>query len=86
MVLVVEVSMEKESIFPISMQFSIRFLDGYGEPLREIPFRYTVKHARHWGLLKKAYLYNGTRRLSTDGVIGPLSNISVQVLRTCPLV
>lgn len=86
MVLVVEVSVKKESIFPISMQFSIRFLDGYGEPLREIPFRYTVKHARHWGLLKKSYLHNGTRQLSTptnahfDDYAGVMANIALNYL------
>lgn len=79
-------SVDKESIFPISMQLWIRFLNGHGELLREIPFRYTVKHARHWGLLKKAFRHNGARRLPTptnahfNRYAGVMANIALNYL------
>jgi hypothetical protein len=78
--------MTQENIFPVSVQFWIRFVDGDGALLREIPFKYTVKHARHWGLLKRAYRYNGTRRIPSltnkhfDRYAGVITNIALNCL------
>ncbi len=57
--------MVKESVFPVNVQLWVRFLDGDGALLRDMPFRYTVKHARHWGLLKKSLRYTGRRSMSS---------------------
>jgi hypothetical protein len=78
--------MAQENIFPVKVQFWVRFVDGDGVLLREIPFKYTVKHARHWGLLKKAYRYNGTRRVPSltnkhfDRYAGVIANIALNCL------
>jgi hypothetical protein len=78
--------MAQENIFPVNVQLWIRFVDGDGTLLREIPFRYTVKHARHWGLLKRAYRYNGTRRVPSltnkhfDRYAGVMANIALNCL------
>jgi hypothetical protein len=78
--------MVQENIFPVSVQFWVRFLDGDGALLREIPFKYTVKHARHWGLLKRSYRYNGTRRVPSltnkhfDRYAGVIANIVLNFL------
>jgi hypothetical protein len=78
--------MHSESIFPVSMQLWVRFTDVENTLLREIPFRYTVKSAKHWGLLKKAFRHNGARRLTTptnshfDKYAGVIANIVLQCL------
>jgi hypothetical protein len=72
--------MNKENIFPVSAQVWVRFIYD-GAILRDIPFKYTVKHAKHWGLMRKAFRYNGTRRLATpinahfDRYAGVMANI-----------
>jgi hypothetical protein len=50
-----------ESIFPVKVELRIVMTDGRGNLIRELPFRYTVKSAKHWGMLKLAYRTNGTR-------------------------
>jgi hypothetical protein len=61
----VEETMTQKNIFPVNVQLWVEFFDQNGHLLRTVPFRYTVKHARHWGLLKKAFQHNGTRRVSS---------------------
>ncbi len=57
--------MKEKDIFPVSVQLWVRFLSDNGTLLHKLPFRYTVKHAKHWGLLKKAYQSNGVRHVSS---------------------
>jgi hypothetical protein len=54
-----------ESVFPAKVELRIVMTDGRGNLIRELPFRYTVKSAKHWGLLKLAYRTNGTRFVSS---------------------
>jgi hypothetical protein len=58
-------SEEAKSLFPVKVELIVLLTDGRRNLIRELPFKYTVKSARHWGLLKRAYRTNGTRYLSS---------------------
>ncbi len=52
-------------IFPVKVELRIVLTNSHGELIRELPLKYTVKSAKHWGMLKLAYKTNGTRYVSS---------------------
>ncbi len=51
--------------FPVKAELKIVMTGDRGQLIHELPFRYTVRGPRHWGLLKRAYRRDGTRRLAS---------------------
>jgi hypothetical protein len=78
---------ETQTLFPVKVELTVRLTDEKGNLIRELPLRYTVKSARHWGLLKRAYRTDGTRFLSSPtnkhfiDYAGTIANIVYSALK-----
>lgn len=78
---------ETQTPFPVKVELTVQLTDEKGNLIRELPLRYTVKSARHWGLLKRTYRNNGTRFLSSPtnkhflGYAGTVANVVYSALK-----